>query len=329
MRRVPQLAITFMFLVLLLCARSAVAQQPPTLRQILKDKNVQVDSAALHNLDKRITSGADLDDSRQFVTAYYLENASETLDSPLYIDRFDRNSGKWQSARLDGADGKLSEDAGDLCFGSVLAVHSFGDYELLDTHINPSAGCTLIVSATDLHLKGSVYGWFLAGFTPNRIIYHRSEIHFAAVHPTEIALHDLVGGRDLTLFPQKPDQPVRAALIKRLDAFFSTHRDWCKEHDHPCDTEQIDSELVSEIAVNVDQDALAFVISYETQVFQPGEVQAPGGPKAVLYVYRNVSDDTRREFREILLPDENPPNSQADLAAYLTPGRLNAIFSTE
>ncbi len=316
------------FTALLLVLFPAVAwpQQTQTLRESLQGTNVPVDSAS-PNLDRRITIGAALNDARQFVTAYYLAGDSGALDGPLFIDRFDRNSGKWQNGKLQGADGKLPEEAGDFCFGSVLAAHVLGDYLLLDTHINPSAGCSLVVSTRDLRLTGAVYGWFLAGIGPSRFIYQRSEVHFAAVHPAELALYDAATGHDVTIFPAKQDQPIRADLIKRMKAFFSTHQDWCNEHDHPCDTEQIDSELIGEVAVNAEQDALAFVISYETQVFQPDEVQVPSGPKAVLYVYRNVSDDAHREFREILLPDENTRKTAAGLALYLKPDRLAELFS--
>lgn len=308
------------------------AQEKSTLRETLRAKNLPIDAGTLKNLEKDIAGGAEFDDSNQFVTAYYLAGESDAVDSPLYVDRFDRGSGKWQEGKLESADSKEADRVDGPCLGSVMEIQEFGDYLLLDTHINPSAGCMLVLGR-NLRLRASLYGWFLAGLPPSRVLYRRSEIHFAAVHPLEIAVYDLANGKDSTIFPQTADSPIRADLTKRLNAFFAAHQDWCREHNHPCDSKQVDSELQGDIAVNPQQDALAFVVSYETQVFQPGELQAPSGPNAVLYVYRHVSDEAHREFREIKLSGsssgEDADYSAAGLKKYLTPERLDEIFSAK
>jgi hypothetical protein len=260
-------------------------------------------------------------DDRQFVTAYYLAGPNGALDQPLYLDRYDRDTRTWLSKRLESTGDPGFET---WCLGAVLEIHSFGEYLLVDTHINPSAGCTLVVDR-NLRLRTSLYGWFIAGLGAERIIYHRSEIHFFPVHELAIAMYDLHSGEDVTLFPQKPDPPIRAQLIGRLKAFFASHQAWCREHNHPCNAEQIDSELASEVAANPATDALAFLVSYETQVYQASEVQIPDGPKRVLYVYRHVGG-REREFREIPIEAQNSPERQQDLGKFLTPERLDEIF---
>jgi hypothetical protein len=181
-----------------------------TLRQALAAKHLPFDAAKLANLDKSITSWAELDDPGQYVIAYYLDNGSEELNPPLFLDRYDRNSSEWKSARLPEG-GEKSSAIDDVCYGSILSIISSAGRFFVETHINPSAGCLLVLSG-DLKLEASLSGWFLGHLGDDALVYHRSEVHFAPVHPAEIAIYDLRTKHDFTIFPPKTETPIRQAL---------------------------------------------------------------------------------------------------------------------
>jgi hypothetical protein len=303
----------------------AEAQEAHTLRQMIVEHGLAPDPGATRNLDKLITSGAELDDASRFVIAYYLDDGTERLNEPLFLERFDRARGKWQSAQI-GEAKTQSQGASVSCNGAILSIKAAGGRLFLETHINPSAGCVLILSP-ELKLEASLYGWIVGKVGEAGLVYHRSEIHFAPVHPAEIALHDLRTRRDITLFPPKPDQTVRLARIAQLKEFYRTHESWCNKWNDPCDAEQFDSTLEGEVAVNEEEQAIAFVISYEQIQFYPDDEQKPSGPREVLYVYRHVNDDAKIECREMLLADAQAAFGRAPLEKLLEAGTLQRIFA--
>jgi hypothetical protein len=56
-----------------------------TLREVLTAEQMPIDADTIHNLDKRITSGAQLRDASQFVIAYYIHDPTERLNPPMFI----------------------------------------------------------------------------------------------------------------------------------------------------------------------------------------------------------------------------------------------------
>jgi len=298
-----------------------------TLRQALTAKHLPLESAKLANLDKSITSWAELDDADQYVIAYYLDNGSGLLNPPLFVDRFDRKSSSWSSAELSDARAKVEKIEIDTeCLGSVLGIESSAGHLFLNTHINPSAGCVLVLSA-ELKLQVSLYGWVVGHLGEDVLVYHRSEVHFAPVHPAEIAIYDFRTKRDFTIFPPKPESPIRQARTAQLAEFYRANKDWCTKNDDPCDPESFDSELGEKVATNDSQAALAFLISYEQIQLVQGDVQKPSGPKDVLYIFRRVDDETKTQYREMLLADAKARYGTANLQDLLQPEVLEKIFS--
>ena len=306
------------------CGAEAGAQRDARkLRDVLEKERIPADQGALPNLDKNITSAAAWNDAGEYVIAYYIYDTTNRLFPPMYIDRYDKSHGKWESAKIDEATAE-AKGVDTPCLGSVLSMHRVGEHLLVDTHINPSAGCTLIVDGS-LQLKAGLYGWFLGALGKNSILYQRSQIHFAPVHATEIALYDLATGRDATVFPEKPDQAIRAQVSKKVREFRETHEDWCKAHNDPCDPDWIESGLVGEVAVNTATDAAAFVMSYQNENGD-GEIRKPDGPKEVLYVYRHVSDPAKHEFREKLLEDAKREFQVKEVRQLLEAETLKKLF---
>jgi hypothetical protein len=300
-----------------------------TLREALSAKGVPLDPAKLKNLDRKITSGADLDDASQYVIAYYNDDGSGALRRPLFVDLFDRKTRAWTSAAISGDGFQVSlvgqEMRGGECLGSVLQIHASSESLFLDTHISPSAGCLLVLSR-DLKLRAALSGWYLGHFDDDSVVHQVSEVHFAAVHPAEVALYNWKKKRHTPLFLPKTYSPILLTHIANLRAFYQAHKDWCMRNNSPCDPNRFDSSLSGRFAIDNRDHAVAFVISYELiQVF-PGDVHPPSGPGEILYVYRWVDDESRMEFREIVLADARTRFRDASLPELLEPQTLARIF---
>jgi hypothetical protein len=296
------------------------------LREVLAAEKLPLDADGLRNLDAKISSGAELNDAQQFVIAYYVLDATGQLNPPMYVDVYDRGAGRWKSGEI--RVGTAREGGADEnCFGSVLAVVAYSDSYALETHINPSAGCELILSR-DLKLKASLYGWIVGHFGDGGIVYHRSQVHFATVHPAEIAIYDPVTGKDLNVFPHAPFQEVRLQVTRELREFYKTHQDYCKKADDPCDAEEFDSSLEGKVATDDREHAMAFVISYEVQGYGQDE-HKPGGPTEVVYVYRHVNEEAKMEYREMLWSAVRERAGNVPLEKLVEPAMLEKLFGAE
>lgn len=312
-------------LFLLAVARPTLPQaSPQTLKEVLAAKSLPMAGTKPANLEKKITGEAELDDSNQFAIAYYLDDGSEGLNPPLFVDRYDKKNKDWQSAAL--LDPQTTAADLDACVGSILAIKASGGRLFLDTHINPSAGCLLVLSP-DLKLEANLYGWLLDQLGSNLLIYQRSEVHFAPVHPAEVAVYDLGSKRDATIFPPAPPTPIRQARTAQLREFYKADPEWCNKNDDPCNPEEFDSEVQETIATSEANSALAFLVSYEQIQFVQGDVQKPSGPKDVLYVYRRLDDPHKMEFREMLWSKAKAQFGDTPLQSLLQPETLEKIFA--
>ncbi len=313
-------------LILALAVASTVARgqgEGKTLRELLVAEHVPVDADTLHNLDKVITSGAELNDAKQFAMAYYVSDATGLLHTPMYMDVYDRRTERWRSGEIAAATARWKGTEVD-CFGSVLAITAIADSFALETHINPSAGCELILSS-ELKLKASLYGWTVGYFGDGSIVYQRSEVHFATVHPAELAIYNPETGKDYTLFPHKPFQGVRLRIIEDLREFFKTHKDYCQKADDPCDPEYFDSSITGKVVTDDREHALAFVVSYATQGYGQSD-DKPGGPSEVVYVYRHANDEAKMEYREMLWSEVKERVGNMPLENLVEPANLEKIF---
>jgi hypothetical protein len=315
-------------LAILVCSfASAVTALPETLREALLAKNLPIAGAKITGLDEKITSGAELDDATQFVIAYYVDDGSGALGAPMHVKRFDRKTADWKSAALGDASAK-SEDIDVPCLGSVLRISALGSRLLLETHINPSAGCLLVLSQ-NLELQASLYGWSLGRMGEDQVIYHRSEIHFAPVHAAEIAIYDFRTKSDVTLFPRKPDGAIRLARIAQLKEFYRGREEWCNKWNDPCDPESFDTSVEGDVVTNEGTHGVAFEISYEQIQFYPEGEQKPSGPQHVVYLYRHVDDEKKMECREMLWSEVKARVGDLPLAKLVESSALEEIFEAQ
>ena len=131
---------------------------------------------------------------------------------------------------------------------------------LLTAHVNPSAGCTLVLDR-GLALRAVLAGWPVATLADGRIVYQRNQVHFASGRPVELGLFDPVRLVDSSLYPPRPDGAVRAAHIARMRQVYTGA--WCAAHNHPCDPALFDEHLASDVVVSDRGNALAFTVAFD------------------------------------------------------------------
>jgi hypothetical protein len=129
-------------------------------------------------------------------------------------------------------------------------------------HINPSAE-VLFVFSRDAQLKGEVYGWALATLPNDLIVYHDSEVHFAATHSLGISVFDPATGSDKKIYPPVPYSPVRTAFIARVaEAYKARGEAWFRVHNHSGDPESFDSNLQGPVNTDERRKSISFTVRY-------------------------------------------------------------------
>lgn len=268
----------------------------PTLEQVLRENSAPV--PAKINAENRITSFGVVSSASQFVIAYYDDNGTDVLKPPLHLLRYDRSTQQWYSRDLGEGEVKApftsSTQRGGTsnlieCLGSA-SVRAVADMLLVSTHLNPSAECTMILRP-DLSLVSAFSGWEVAAIG-SVIVVERSETHFAATHPLRLATIELATGIEHDLFP-RPDDRVRSDFRHRLAAL-ADYR-WCREHNAPCDPQQMSTEL-GKVAVNAEAKAVAFEVTFDSEAFGP-KADSEIGSEKYFYVFE-LNPLRYREFDE-------------------------------
>jgi hypothetical protein len=131
---------------------------------------------------------------------------------------------------------------------------------LVTAHVNPSAGCTLVLGR-DLGLRAVLAGWPAAILPDGRIVYQKNQIHFASFHPLALNLFDPAQLTDTPLYPGRPYQAIRIAHTARMRQIYTDA--WCSTHNHPCDPEVFDEHLASQVLVDTHSDALVFIVAFD------------------------------------------------------------------
>jgi hypothetical protein len=321
-RRILRLALTAFAAACLLCALPA-SSPAATLRSLIAESAAPPVPPSTPHLDRELVNYSVLDSERWFVVAYQLPGNSGVIQEPLFVDRYDRAARQWWFAAFSTR--QLGANDSD-CLGSAVEVAPAPSGFFLTTHLNPSVGCTLVLSLM-LELRATLNGWPLASFSDGSVVYHRSQIQYGPLHAAEIAFYNAQTGRSYLLYPREPYQAIRQAEIDKLTAFFDANPDWCNQHNHPCDPERFDNVLEGNVAFSEFTDALAFLVDYGSD---PEDSRAPPvtmGQRKVLYVFRYVHKEYGFQYREMLYEGTTGGSGGATLEHLLAPAMLQRIFS--
>ena len=150
----------------------------------------------------------------------------------------------------------------DSCLDTQVVPKGAERYIQVSCHLNPSAE-ELFVFSRDATLKGELFGWTLATLPNDLIVYHNSQIHFAATHSLGISVFDPVTLSDKKIYPPVPYQPVRSAFIARVaEVYKQRGEDWLRDHNHPGNPEFFDASLQSDVVVSATQKGFSFTVRY-------------------------------------------------------------------
>ena len=313
-----------LLLLIIICGYATClwSQQYTAMADVLKEEHIPFPPASIPHLNASITSYAVLNDSNEFLIAYYLADPiTNTLKPPLYLTRYGKNTGQWQHVALDPTRvEKLTQSP--YGFGSVLNVVHSGKRYYLDLHWNPSAGCLLILNE-NLMPEDALLGWPRGWFRSGAVLYTRNMIHFADVHPETLWLYDPETHESQQLYPEQ-DDPFRTAFSDRLAKVINN--DQCRIKNWGCDPQDFTTEL-GDVDVNDTTHSVAVQVTFESEGFVDREVAENSdewNPDEYIYVYQ-LQPFRWREFRREELKQKFGTEIPKQL---LEPKNIEKVFAT-
>jgi hypothetical protein len=329
-----------LFLFLVCAAPACLAQE--TLSELLQRKCIREEGIRPEDLPKRVTGGSELDTPESnWVTTYVMDKTKPAASSQsecFYAFRQDKKNSLWTTAKLTWPALKISRQPDgrtirvDACQGgSITQIDRSAEFIFFSGHINPSAGCTMVVTRS-LKFHDTFYGWVVGQFKDGRTIYEHSEVHWAPTHYVELSVYDPIHKAKRAIYPRKPYQNVHTAYIAQVKAVY----DACcpkimpdktvvmpggncspRFVNHHCNPELFDNYLQGSVVINDGSDALAFATVFNDETKEHPEV---------IYVFRNVSSAQNGEYREFLARDLTTRYGDRFLSDYLQPKFLSELF---
>lgn len=260
------------------------------------------DVLAAHSVPSRVLPAADLQipaeragwsaKNSPFLIAYYDGN-TETLPNLLHVVRYDLRTHKIQRTDLraidvtfHGFDSVMDRPSSD-CLGAVLSISEEDGLVTIETHINPSAGCVLILTP-DLKFSAGLYGWVL-GRIRHDLIFEESMVHFASVHDSRLAVYDIDARKLFHIYPsqQEPERQLFSAQLAKHMLSDS----WCAEHNNPCNSKSFNTEI-EHLIVDPRRSNFAFDVQMTSEGFGP-EAERVVKPKSIHYLCSKLNGKWR------------------------------------
>lgn len=269
----------------LVCICSSAASSPVTVRHVLFQHHVASSAVPASQLDRPIADWTVQDYPGSFLFAWYAGNLNT-----LHLLHYDRRTGIASNAALRDSPATRARFLGQLpvdCMGSALDVTERGETIYLETHLTPSASCTLVLDR-QLAVKAALSGWLLGFVNDRYAVFHESMIHFATTHPMSVSVYDTVAGRSTRLYPLAGDR-LRAEYARALDAHLPS-RSWCRINNVPCRASDFTSDVepqghdTSFLQVNDGARAFGFEAEFTPEGFGPAAQEAAGN-RIVDYVF--------------------------------------------
>lgn len=225
---------------------SCLQAQQVTLGEIARTHGVPVRLLSEQELRQPITSFAVSGPGSPFLVAYYDDDGSGRVPAVLHVIRYDERSVGVQRAELRGVPeipdffGGVTPIMSEECLGSVLGVFEADGLIFLDTHINPSAGCTLILD-TGLHFEATVFGFRATDEPHADLVFESNTVHFAPTHSPKLEIYD-VRKKDLQVLYPQPGDSRRSAFAEKLRRILPPES-WCREKNMTCDPKKFTTEI--------------------------------------------------------------------------------------
>jgi hypothetical protein len=235
---------------------------------------------------------------------YYVQHG-DSLEPPLWVRLYDKRQKSWRSQSI--------ANTAD-CRGSVMRIEAIGIYFALDIHLNPSAGCVLLLTS-QLRLKRVLSGWVIGSFSSGDMIVEHSQVHFAPTHPLQLDIYDPGADTIQQIFPPKND-PFREDFMSDLHDNIS--EDYCRRENASCNPADVDTSAEG-FETSDATHSFAFLANFSSIGFGP-KAEDVVGDRKVLYVFRHRGSNWN--YREFLANEF--PISAKDA---LTPSTIKGIFT--
>jgi len=178
-----------------------------TLGAVLSANKLSPNLIPENDRQQPITSFAVSTENSRFLLAYYDDNGSGGLPPVLHVLRYDRQTEDLRRTDLNGIEipiqivHEVMTQVSSNCMGSALNISEKVGLIIIHTHINPSAGCALILTS-DLGFIAGLGGGVLATIDGN-IIFVENTIHFAPTHPARVSAYNLQQKKLTPIYPME------------------------------------------------------------------------------------------------------------------------------
>lgn len=260
--------------------------QTQTLGDALRANAVPVEIVSGAEQRGKITSFAVSGSGSPFLIAYYDDDGSGLLRPLLHVIRYDRETKASRQVEIRGVEGSAHGFDGvmarpsESCMGSALGISELDGLVVISTHINPSAGCALILTQ-DLKFRAGLWGW-VVGRVDGQLIIEGDTIHFAPTHPVDLKVYDSRANRLTQIYPMSGDAR-REAFTHRLQQTLTTS-EWCRENNNGCDPARFTT-VFSKIVVDERDTSFNFDVIMSSDGFGDRAEQIVGS-ETVSYICR-------------------------------------------
>lgn len=255
------------------------ASQGETLRATLRSAEIPTDQFEAEELDEAVTSYA-INPGAPSLLAYYVDDGSEMLKQPLRVIRYDQRTRSLRRSELRDISTLFASDLPMGCMGAALSIREYAGLIYVETHLNPSAGCVIVLSS-ELKYKVAISGWLLGLMGGDYAIVETSEVHFLSVQPLHVRVLNLHSKRSVQVYPFR-DDPFRRSFSKMLSQRMALS--WCQENNAPCDPDNFDVSLVDR-AVNEPARVFGLEVVFDAEGF--GTDATKEVPRThIVYVFR-------------------------------------------
>jgi hypothetical protein len=264
----------------LLCLCGFRAYAAESLGSTLLAANIPTQKFAEPELHQAITSYA-VSHGDPFLLAYYVDDGSGRLHSPLHVIRYAHKTEDLRRADVQDIEALFQGQVRMDCLGSALRVRESHETIYIETHGGPSAGCVIVLSPA-LAVKTALSGWLLGTLEPDYAILRHSEIHFKAVTALHVEVYDTKRNRTVEVYPPKQDR-LRQQYSRLIAPHISDK--WCMVNDAECDPQDFDTDVMGDVAVNEAAKVFGFEAEFDAEGFGDAAKQQVS-PRSVVYVFR-------------------------------------------
>lgn len=154
---------------------------------------------------------------------------AEVLPDQITVLKYDRSNQSWITRTLIPSEN-----------GGIWDIQQLDGYYALKLHHTPSLATTLLLDQ-QLRIHDRLPGWMVSSSGSTVHVFRKGMAHGAPTHEVKLYLYSPSFVKVAKkIFPVKPYPDIRKEIIETTEkAYEQAGEEWCMEHNHHCDPEQI------------------------------------------------------------------------------------------